>query len=243
MAIVRKFTLGIQPFTKCFRVQGLGGTVADAVLQLRGNKLPEDYFSEFFSDLEKKVHRLSSKANFLQITESEISFTKDYYDSDSSFRFEKVLEEFRILWKCLNGILNITDIRRIGMVAEYRYEVGGENNSEWLRAKLTTIPTFGLSAKTALIFEERSDRQTGAAFDPKKDDFSTTIYTLYDSMSDGSHPIDGFVNLSVDAQRYFSPLISKDVGDQVLILHKHLTESQKRINDHLIKFGAKHAPH
>jgi hypothetical protein len=241
MAIVRKFTLGIQPFTKCFRVHGLGGIIADSVLQLRGNKLPEDYFSEFFSDPEKKVHRLSSKANFLQISESEISFTKDYYDSDSSFRFEKVLEEFRILWKCLNGTLHITDIRRIGMVAEYRYDVGAENNVEWLRKKLTTIPAFGLSAKAALIFEERFLQKTGAAIDTKKDDFLTTIYTLYDSMSDASHPVDGFVNLSVDVQRYFSPLLNKDVGDETLILRQHLNESQKKIDAHLTNLGAKHA--
>lgn len=242
MAIVRKFTIGIQPFAKSFRMHGLGGIATDAVLRLRGKSLPDDFFSDIGVNAERTAYRLSSEdqTNSLQLTEDTVTLTKDYYDSKTSFDFKKVLEEFRVLWGAVDGALKIVDIRRIGMVAEYRYAVDNKNPSAWLRAKLTTVPTKSVTDKFSLRFEEREFAKDGGIPDPKKADFLNCIYSIYDSISDVNHPATGFVDVDVDAQRYFTPLLNGNVADEVLKLHKHFESSQHRINEFLMSLGATH---
>lgn len=242
MAIVRKFTIGVQPFAKSFRVHGLGGVITDAVLQLRGKTLPDEYFSDIGFNAERTAYRLSSddQTNSLQLTEDTITLTKDYYDAKTSFDFKKALEEFRTIWGAVNGILKLVDIRRIGMVAEYRYSVDNKNSSVWLRSKLTNVSTKSATDKFTMRFEEREFAKDGGIPDPKKADFLNCIYTIYDSISDIDHPVAGFVDVDVDAQRYFTPLLNGNVPDEVLKLHKHFESSQRRIDELLVSLGATH---
>lgn len=242
MAIVRKFTIGVQPFAKSFRMHGLGGVATDAVLRLRGKSLPDDFFSDIGVNTERTVYRLSSEdqTNSLQLTEDSVSFTKDYYEAKTSFDFRKVLEEFRVLWSAVDGVLKMVDIRRIGMVAEYRYSVDDKNASVWLRSKLTAIPTKLATDKLTMRFEEREFAKDGGIPDPKKADFLNCIYTIYDSTLDVNHPTPGFVDVDVDAQRYYTPLLNGNVSDEVLKLHKHFESSQRKINEFLMSLGATH---
>lgn len=242
MAIVRKFTIGVQPFVKSFRMNGLGGVATDAVLRLRGKNLPDDFFSDVGLNAERTAYRLSSEdqTNSLQLTADSVAFTKDYYETKTSFDFKKVLEEFRILWGAVDGVLRLVDIRRIGMVAEYRYSIDNKNSSVWLRSKLTTIPTKSATDKFTMRFEEREFAKDGGSPDPKKADFLNCVYTIYDSISDANHPVSGFVDVDVDAQRYFTPLLNGNVPDEVLKLHKHFESSQRRIDEFLTSLGASH---
>lgn len=242
MAIVRKFTIGVQPFAKSFRIHGLGGAATDAALRLRGKTLPDDYFSDVGMNAERTAYRLTSddQTNSLQLTEESITFTKDYYDAKTAFDFKKVLDEFRVLWSAVDGVLKLVDIRRVGMVAEYRYSVDDKNSSVWLRSKLTTIPTKSATDKFTMRFEEREFAKDGGIPDPKKADFLNCIYTIYDSISDANHPVAGFVDVDVDAQRYFTPLLNGNVPDEVLKLHKHFELSQHRIDEFLMNLGASH---
>jgi len=223
-------------------MHGLGGVATDAVLRLRGKTLPDDYFSDVGLNAERTAYRLGSEdqANSLQLTEDSVTFTKDYYEAKTSFDFKKVLEEFRILWSSVDGALKLVDIRRIGMVAEYRYAVDNKNPSMWLRSKLTTIPTKSATDKFTMRFEEREFAKDGGIPDPKKADLLNCIYTIYDSFLDANHPVAGFVDVDVDAQRYFTPLLNGNVPDEVLKLHKHFESSQHRIDEHLMSLGATH---
>ena len=243
MAIVRKFTIGVLPFAKTFRMHGLGGAAADAVLRLRGKALPDSYFAEVGVNPEHTAYRLSGEdqLNSLHLTEESISLTKDYYEATVSFDFKKVLDEFRTIWSALDSVLKLTDIRRIGMVAEYRYAVDTKNASVWLRSKLTTIPTKLATDKFTIRFEEREFAADGGLPDPKKADFINCIYTIYDSAADADHPSLGFIDSDVDVQRYFTPLSNSNVGDEVLKLHKHLEPAQRRIDEYLKSLGATHA--
>ena len=242
MAIIRKFTIGVQPFAKSFRMHGLGGVATDTVLRLRGKALPDDYFADVGVNAERTAYRLSSEdqTNSLQLTEDSVTLTKDYYDSKTSFDFKKVIEEFRVLWSAVDGALKLVDIRRIGMVAEYRYAVDNKSSSVWLRSKLTTIPTKSSTDKFTMRFEEREITKDGGIPDPKKADFLNCIYTVYDSITDATHPTSGFVDVDVDAQRYFTPLLNGNVTDELLKLHKHFESSQRRIDEFLIALGATH---
>lgn len=243
MAIVRKFTIGVQPFAKSFRMHGLGGVATDAVLRLRGKSLPESYFSDIGFNAERTAYRLSNEdqTNSLQLSEDGITLTKDYYDAKTAFDFKKVHEEFRILWGAVDGSLKLVDIRRIGMVAEYRYSVENKNSSVWLRSKLTNIPTVSATDKFTLRFEEREFTKDGGIPDPKKADFLNCIYTIYDSISDAHHSAAGFVDVDVDAQRYFTPLLNGNVPDELLKLNKHLGSSQHKIDEFMKSLGATHA--
>lgn len=243
MAIVRKFTIGVQPFAKSFRMHGLGGVATDAVLRLRGKALPDDYFSDIGVNSERTAYRLSSEdqTNSLQLTEDSVTLTKDYYDARTSFDFKRVLEEFRVLWTAVDGALKFSDIRRIGMVAEYRYAVDSKNSSVWLRSKLTSIPTKSATDKFTMRFEEREFAKDGGVPDPKKADFLNCIYTIYDSISDANHPAPGFVDVDVDAQRYFTPLLNGSVADEIIKLNKHFESSQRKIDEFLMSLGATHA--
>jgi hypothetical protein len=204
--------------------------------------LPDDYFSDIRVNAERTAYRLSSddQTNSLQLTEDSITLTKDYYDAKTSFDFRKVLEEFRILWGAIDGVLKLADIRRIGMVAEYRYSVDTKNSSEWLRTKLTHIPSKLATDKFHMRFEERGFTKDGGIPDPKKGDFLNCIYSIYDSISDVDHPVAGFVDVDVDAQRYFTPLLNGNVPDEVLKLHKHFESSQRTIDELLTSLGATH---
>ena len=243
MAIVRKFTIGVQPFATSVRMHGLGGVATDTVLRLRGKTLPDNYFSDIGVNAERTAYRLSSEdqTNSLQLTEDSVTLTKDYYDAKTSFDFKKVLEEFRVLWAAVDSALKLVDIRRIGMVAEYRYVVDAKNPSVWLRSKLTAIPTKSATDKFTMRFEERAFAKDGGVPDQKKADFLNCIYSIYDSVSDANHPAPGFVDVDVDAQRYFTPLLNGNVGDEILKLHKHFEASQHKIDEFLLSQGATHA--
>lgn len=243
MAIVRKFTIGVSPFAKMFRLHGQGGAVTDAVLRLRSKSLADNFFSEVGVNPERTAYQLSSddQLNSLQLTDESVAFTKDYYESDSSFDFRKVLDEFRAIWSSVHAELNVQDIRRIGMVAEYRYIVDAKSVSGWLRDKLTTLKTPRLTEKFQLRFEEREFASDGKAPDPKKGDFINYIYNFYDSALDAQHSSVGYVHVDLDVQRYFAPLLNGSVADEVLKLHKYFDVAQKQLDEQFKALGATHA--
>jgi hypothetical protein len=242
MAIIKKFTIGVMPFAKMFRVQGLGGVAVDAVLRLRAKSLSDDYFSEVGVNAERTAYKLNSadNLNLLQLTEQTVTFTKDYYESPVSFDFRKVLDEFRLVMGAIQGVVNIQDIRRIGIVAECRYSVEGQSPSGWLRDKLLTFKSPLLTDKLSLRFEERQLATDGKPPDAKKADFINYIYSYHDSAADGEHPTDGLVQVELDVQRYFAPVFTGNIPDEVLKLHKHFDSALRRVDDYLKGLGATH---
>lgn len=241
MAIVKKFTIGVAPFAQMFRIHGLGGSVVDAVLALRkGKSLSEDYFSEVAVNAERTVFQLRGLGglNAMQFTDANITFTKDFYESEKSFDFRTMLDEFRAIWPAVHSTLNIQDIRRIGMVAEHSFKVESKSPSAWLRQKLTTFESSKITDKFLLRFEERELAQDGNAPDLKKSDFLNYIYQFNDSALDAQHPSDGSIRATLDVQRYFAPVLNGNVGDEVLKLKHHFELAQKRLDEKLKGLGA-----
>lgn len=243
MPHIRKFTIGILPFAKMFRVHGLGGAATDAVLKLRGKSLPEAYFDEIGVNPERTAYRLSGgdQVNNLQISEESITLTKDYHESDGSFSFKKTLDEYKLIWPAIQSVLAVTDIRRIGMVAEYRYSVPHKHPSMWLREKLLPMQSTMVTEKFLLRFEEREFAKDGIAPDPKKADFLNYIFQYYDSALDASHPAPGFVDVNIDVQRYFAPLLTGSVLDECVKLYRHFQSAEARVHDFMVTMGASDA--
>ena len=215
MAIVRKFSIGVQPFTKMFRMLGVAGSACDAVLRLRSKTLADDFYKEMGWSADRTACKLSNGTlgNVLTFTEETVVFTKDCHENGKTFSFEKTMAEFKIVYAALNAILNIQDIRRIGMVAEYRLAVGGQSPSAWLREKLTTNQSTLVTDKFFMKYEEREFAADGHAPDPKKADFINYIYQFYDSSLDTEHAKPGFVDVVLDVQHYFAPLVNASVAD------------------------------
>ena len=236
MPIIRKFTFGVLPFAKMFRVHGLGGAATDAVLKVRGQGLSDSYFDEIGVNAERTAYRLTGEdqINSLHITEESITFTKDLHEADGVFNFRKSLEDFKVIWQALQSSLAVSDIRRLGMVAEYRYSVPHKHPSMWLREKLLTLPSTQVTDKFTLRFEERRFAADGIAPDPKKADFINYIYQYYDSALDMSHPLPGYVDVNVDVQRYFAPMLTSNVIEECSKLHRHFETAETRVHESML---------
>lgn len=241
MTIVKKFTIGIQPFAKMFRISGQGGAAVDAVLKLRNKELPENYFSEVKINSEKTSFQIQGLDghNILTITDDNIVFVKDYYESSESFKFSKVLDEFKLIYSAAHSVLQFSEIRRVGLVAEHRYAVPQGKPSEWLRSKLLKVASPQLTANFLIRFEERSPASDGLIPDPKKADFINRIYSYNDSALDVDHPTPGKADTSIDVQRYFAPMLNSSVTDELSKLFKTSFEpAQRQLNTQMLDWGA-----
>jgi hypothetical protein len=184
---------------------------------------------------------LSNKAlgNILTIDRDNVTITKDLYDTDTNFHFDNILSEFRTIWKTLNAILEVRDIRRIGVVAEHQEPIAGsENPSKILASAYTKLSPQGHPAKLLLRFEDRQPLPGGQLPDFDKNDFINTIIEIYDSEVDVDHPKERSINFNVDAQHYYAPVFNGNVPDEVLKLYnKTLTPSIKHWHANLLKNG------
>ena len=235
MVPIKKFSVGIRPAQKMFRVGSLYGSLVDSLLAARTNKnLGEDYFNEVGKNLEQGVARLSNErlGNFLHIDVENIVFTKDLYASEKSIDLEKILSEFHFLWKQVDEILQIRDIRRIGIAAEHQERAKDGHASATLIRALTGLPPPTHAAKFLLQLEDRRPPTNKVGVpDFKKDDFINVIRHYYDGELDIENHNADHINITLDVQRYFSPLLSTNIFEDVLTLYKKDFLKEKGILD------------
>jgi hypothetical protein len=245
MSTVRKFTIGLAPYIKMHRIRSIGGEVVDAVLALRLKALSENFFEEVLIQTDHNGYRLTGGkgANSLAFNDQSIAFTRDYFESNDSFDFDKVIEDFRAIWGAVNSVVRITDVRRIGIVAESKYTVPSKAPNIWMRNNFSPIFKSDKHAERFhLKFENRTFAADGLAPDPKKSDFINTIYQIYDGEMDNDHSMPGFMFASLDVQRYFTPVITgKNIVDEVLKLKKTFDDSLRKFDDQLKELGASDA--
>jgi hypothetical protein len=203
-----------------FRIPSIDGLIIDAVLARRGMRPIEDeYYKEIATNHEQGTFRLQNKeqGNILRVDMSNVVLIKDAYESEAHINTEKALIEFESIWITLNEILEMYDVRRIGIAAEFQIESSEKNPNipaMELLCKLKTPPHPG---KFHLRFEDRRETKEGVAPDVDKSDFVNVIYDFYDSELDAEHPSSGGLNANIDYQKYFSPLLSRNIWDEVKI--------------------------
>ncbi len=227
MRPIQKFTVGIQPAKKMFRVQSRWGDLTDEIFRLirKDKKFKKDYFKSVgTSDARDAVRLIGEEAgNYLTVTMDNVIFVKDMIEKGRSINPKKTMSEFQLIWEVVNSVLNVTGIRRIGVVGESKIE-DVKNASRELIDKTTKFDSTLHPAKFALRFEQRSSTSEGLAPDIKKDDFQNVIYSLNDLSEDTENQSDDALSFMVDYQRYYSPAISKDIW--------------KKAEGHLPKFEA-----
>jgi len=123
MIRINKFSIGIRPVSKMFRMTSLSGLIIDKILSERefNKHLDEKYYTQIARNNETGNYKLYNKelGNELNLDLNNVVFIKDYYKSAKTFSLNKVLTEFKQIWTIVNDILKLKDIRRIGMVAEH----------------------------------------------------------------------------------------------------------------------------
>ena len=238
MSRILKATVGIRTQTRMFRIRGLGGTIVDAVLQRRGHaSLPEDAFAQvgFIADEQGIRLGVPDHGPQLTVTHSDITYQEDCY-TEGLFDFARFHQRFRELWKTVNEILKVTHVRRIGFVTEERLE--NPNPSEALLESLTKWPSQSPVAGFNLRFVERVSESP--SFNEEESAYVNRIYSLYDGLLDKEHPDQGQVNAMLDIQRYFAPLISGNMADELLKLHnKDYLPAHKELKARLATLGLK----
>jgi hypothetical protein len=227
---IKKFIVGIRPSSKIFRLTSLYGTIVDSILAQRGsNQISDEYYSNVGSNVEQGVFTLENKelGNILRMDHSNIIFVKSSYEADITINTEKTLLEYQTIWSIINQVLKLNDIRRIGVSAEHRITNDETNiNAKFIEAFCKFSPPKHLGG-LHLKYEDRREPKTGIIPDPNKSDYLNIIYDYYDSELDASHSAKGSINANLDVQRYYSPLVMKNIWDEVKIQKRQFDNELK----------------
>jgi hypothetical protein len=132
---LNKITIGTRFNKNSFRLSSLGGLIIDEILGLResNKKLSNDFLTKFTSS--NDVNNLHVKfiddkgINTLTIQSDQFTFSKVAPNDEATVNLDKVIEEFEILWKTANKILNFPDTRRIGIVGEFNIKATNETSA------------------------------------------------------------------------------------------------------------------
>lgn len=223
MAIIKRFSIGIQPLVRMFRVASLSGVLADSVLAARDSgRLGDDLYYESVGVSLPLTMRNDKLGHVLAVSADNVVVTWDYFKSGKSFDFNKVLTEFRAVWSAVNAVLKMRDLRRVGIVTEHRFVPESGHPSKELMSTLTKLDRWdpeGYKDRFRLRWESRAIAQDGTIPNREKADFINQIAEIYDSAVDTDNPQDGAFNVNLDIQRYYAPAVNNDVVDEVLKLY------------------------
>lgn len=209
---LHRFVIGIQFNRNMFRLSSLGGLAIDEVLKCcdTEKKLGQRFFTQISTPMTKDgQYNISfindNKQNDLLILTDQIIFKKTATQKNQSVSVESVIEEFKLLWKSANKILNFPETRRIGLVGEYRIKEKkpGSAGVQLIDA-LTKFQSAGSSNRFHLTFENRSLAKHGGIADKDTDDFWNEIQTYYISNMDET-PENESINANIDIQKYYVP--------------------------------------
>jgi hypothetical protein len=211
--VIKKLTVGVAPVVNMFRVASLSGQIADEVVASLKDKpiRNPEFFTELGAPNTANIQlRSKERGNSLLINSGNIVFTQERFKS--SVNIDKFMEEFSQLWKIVDGILEVQQIRRIGIVAEHRvFDV--DDPSKLLLTALTKYPQSEYSAKFYCSFEKRIPLARAASpLNVKADEFTNVVHQFYDSELDGDVPEERAFNVNLDVQRYYSD----QTGDGVI---------------------------
>lgn len=175
--------------------------------------------------------------NQLRLSPQDIMFAKSDYTKNGGVSVDSAIAEFNTIYKVLNDVLRVRDVRRIGIVAEMRYWPNGATPSKQLLSKLFSHNLAGFPAKFNLTFERRYPSNDTTSFDTATDDFMNVIWSLYDSQIDVDLPDNDSFNVNCDVQRYYTPSFKGDVAKEIFTLKKRFDIEALQMNRTLEEVG------
>lgn len=221
-----KLSIGIRPSRAMFRLSTVGGSLIDELLSTtESSKTFKKIFKHVEQDGVKHHFRLVGDDHNFFVGINDIQYSIDNYDSKNIIDIDKEVERFISLFAVVNNSLKIKDIRRMGMVCEYRLSSNTEQPSKELIEKLTKFKTEGYPAKFSLQFEQRTPiTNTNGLPDFRNQDFWNVIENIYDGEVDADHSAQKMINLMLDVQRYYHPFLNEKAENAI----KALAEKYKK---------------
>lgn len=212
-----KLSIGIRPSRAMFRFSSLSGTLIDEILNsTEKSKLSKKLFKHVEQDGDKSHFRLVGEGCSLFVGVNDVQYSVDRYESKNVLDTESEIDRFIAIFSVINASLRIRDIRRIGMVCEYRMPSNTDLPSRELLEKFTSFRTEGFPAKFQLQFEHRHPiAGTTGVPDFRTDDFWNVIESYYDGEVDADHSAGKQINLMLDVQRYYKPLLEEKVDGAI----------------------------
>ena len=236
------FIVGIHLNVNMFRLVSLAGTLIDEILSVKENnsKNENNYFNKFSSSIQSDNIFVSfineEKTQHLIIKPDQFILRKTSFDSNFVIQTEKTLSEFELLWEKTDEIIKFPAIRRIGLVAEYRFdEKKPDSAANDLIKSLLVIKPPVYSGRFQLTYEDRKLKEDGSIANHEDDDFWNTIYSFYLSNSD-ENPEEGKINANIDVQKYYNPAKSNPLGELHKVKKQFITE-KSRFKQKLIELG------
>ena len=237
MMSVKKLTLGLQPETTTFRVSSMAGIVVDAILDARGTDIPDTYYTQIAETGKTGTISLMNekKGNVLLVDRQNVAFTKSAYPN-GHVNLDETISEFKNIWSIVQKVVKLKGIRRIGLVAEHRFEPEKNNNIELLRT-LTRLPERSNPAHFSLHYESRIPPKAGDSIDTAKGAFTNLIYDFYDSALDTSVPEAGKLNANLDYQKYYAPSLDAKIVDEIEAHYYAFKKELATFESELVKLG------
>lgn len=228
---LHKIVIGTRFNKKMFRLSSLGGLIIDEILGLResNKKLSNDFLTKFTSSNDANnlhVKFIDDKGiNTLTIQADQFIFSKVAPSEEAAVNLDKTIEEFEILWKAANKILNFPDVRRIGIVGEFNIKATNETSaSNQLISSMLKWKAPEHSGHFTLEFEDRELHSDGSIPDKESADYWNSIYTFYPSEEDRDIPQKGYINANCDIQKYYNPAKSDPTRELQAIKKKFIAK-------------------
>lgn len=212
-----KLSIGIRPSRAMFRFSTLSGTLIDELLtSAERSKTYKKLFQHVEQDGGKSHFRLLGDGYSFFVGVNDVQYSVDNYESKKILDVDIEIERFISLFNVVNSALKIRDIRRIGMVCEYRLPSNTDLPSRELIEKFTKFSPTGFPAKFNLQFEQRYPiTSTTGVPDFRTDDFWNVIESFYDGEADAEHSAAKQINMMLDVQRYYKPLLEEKVDGAI----------------------------
>lgn len=194
-----------------FRLMSLNGSVIDEILSVTGH----DKESALFTKV--NVPNMAApgdgtftlahenQENSLIVQTDNLIYKKTSQNLKSAVSLDSALSNFESIWKAVDKILKFPEVRRVGIVAEFQIEPKDSPASTALISKLTHLSAPANSGRAMLMYDDmRLTNGERRDINVEVDDFENSIRTFYLSEMDET-PSEGFVNATIDYQRYYNP--------------------------------------
>ncbi|WP_107796047.1 hypothetical protein [Nitrosomonas aestuarii] len=225
-----------------FKLSSAGGALIDGLLDLKDNetRLGEKYFSlvNISNNPDEPLIALidENKTNNLIIQADKVVFKKTSFGEVSAVSTDKAHQEFEILWKKADSILQFSAIRRIGIVGQFRFNETSENSgANDLIKNLIKLSPPTHSGRFHLTYENRQLNPDNSIPDKQTGDYWNTIYTYYLSENDET-PENGKINANIDVQKYYNPAKSNLMSELKKVKEQFIKE-KKVFRDSLRTMG------
>lgn len=222
MSRPKKLIFGIRPEKKWFRLMDHIGEIIDLTLRaVESNEFPVGFFTEVRRGPNNSSMNLrdAQGRRILTITEDNFIFACDSYGDDARrIDFDECYRQLSVIWNVFSRIMEHGGIRRIGILAEFKFESDTQSPSKTLLNTLSTLKRDNAVGKFLLQFQDMKrfpgDNKAGA-IDEEQDAFINVIEHYYDGLLDAEHPKSGTWHASIDYQHYFKPTLKKRVLEEI----------------------------